>query len=271
LIPVIELAELLPGADPICDEDKGVSETYHGFIATDEGHHKAYIKILDRIEMANELVATTIGCELGLRVPRAFLVRVHPEDLPQSARLQKHGRATTAFATADLEHPSLRRRVHGSAAVQGLVMLVRESILQAVIFDDWVANIDRNLGNLLISPEGGLHLIDHGQCFTGPCWEAQDLVPDIVCQNILGDLYKPDEGTSYYDIEVCKMSLGAFQTYAGEIDIGEALAVCYSDHYLSRVERNALIYFLSARIMHLHDLLFEKCSSRIQRANEQSS
>tara|TARA_R110002051_G_scaffold57104_11_gene105907 strand:+ start:3199 stop:3708 length:510 start_codon:yes stop_codon:yes gene_type:complete len=57
-------------------------------------------------------------------------------------------------------------------------------------FDTWVANTDRNLGNLLYggnasNGEPEIWLIDHGRSFTGESWGPSDLVPERLYQNLL--------------------------------------------------------------------------------------
>lgn len=57
-----------------------------------------------------------------------------------------------------------------------------------VAFDELVANTDRNLGNLIYSPEKkGVWMIDHGRALTGEYWDIWDLVPDQYVTNSIAD------------------------------------------------------------------------------------
>ena len=51
-----------------------------------------------------------------------------------------------------------------------------EGLNKARCFDEYVANEDRNLGNLIYSPESReIGLIDHGRCLTGSYWPTWGL------------------------------------------------------------------------------------------------
>jgi hypothetical protein len=57
-----------------------------------------------------------------------------------------------------------------------------------VAFDEMLANVDRNLGNLL-GPEGERYLlIDHGKCLTGDAWKRSDLIASGSFRNKLREL-----------------------------------------------------------------------------------
>ena len=54
-----------------------------------------------------------------------------------------------------------------------------------VAFDDWTANTDRNLQNIVVDGPGRLFLIDHSNLPVKPTWEAADLQPGEEYPNIL--------------------------------------------------------------------------------------
>jgi hypothetical protein len=58
-------------------------------------------------------------------------------------------------------------------------------------FDTWIANTDRNAGNLLFGGSGGIWLIDHAHGFTGPTWNAAALQPSAKYPNKLADWLTP--------------------------------------------------------------------------------
>ncbi|WP_146151958.1 hypothetical protein [Ahniella affigens] len=68
--------------------------------------------------------------------------------------------------------PDLRARILKDI----LAELESAGILADVIaFDDLVANVDRNIGNILGSKDSGFVLIDHDQCLGGNAWTPQSL------------------------------------------------------------------------------------------------
>lgn len=48
---------------------------------------------------------------------------------------------------------------------------------QAIALDSLLANVDRNIGNLLRKSKGRYVLIDHGKCLTGDNWKPDSLDP----------------------------------------------------------------------------------------------
>jgi hypothetical protein len=45
-------------------------------------------------------------------------------------------------------------------------------------FDSWIANTDRNGGNLMVTGKNSYAVIDHSDILTGPMWQHTDLDPD---------------------------------------------------------------------------------------------
>lgn len=61
-------------------------------------------------------------------------------------------------------------------------------------FDDWVANQDRNTGNITVTGKNDFHLIDHGHVPVSECWQPADLVVAQVYDNkLLSGLYENQE------------------------------------------------------------------------------
>jgi hypothetical protein len=58
-------------------------------------------------------------------------------------------------------------------------------ISEAIAFDDWVANEDRNLGNILVVDKNNVYLIDHGNLPVKLNWLVNDLIVDFDCDNAL--------------------------------------------------------------------------------------
>jgi hypothetical protein len=58
--------------------------------------------------------------------------------------------------------------------------------------DAWVANVDRHQGNLLFSGDDQVWLIDHGHCFSGPRWRAEELNANRAYRHRLGEWLTPE-------------------------------------------------------------------------------
>ena len=57
-------------------------------------------------------------------------------------------------------------------------------------FDTWIANVDRNIGNVLWGAKDKIWFIDHGRCLTGPDWAIDDLIADGSFANKLAQIAK---------------------------------------------------------------------------------
>ena len=185
----IGLAHLLPGATRLSGDETGVNETYRGVVETASEKRLAYVKLLPAKQLVNEIVCSVLGRSIGLPIPEGFLVAVLRDDYPDSPGLLANDlNDALGFGVVSLPHPDLRRRVKA----QG-VTLIDQFIRswtgwrEAMTFDEWVANCDRNQGNLLVGAEGDVWLIDHGHAFTGPNWTAADLQPGVSVPNQIAD------------------------------------------------------------------------------------
>lgn len=253
-IPTIELANVVPGATFLGAEDKGVNETFVGSIDTISGRYRAYIKVLGGRQLVNELLSSTVGRAVGLPIPQGYLLKVLPTDLPESVVLKKHNSEVLAFGTRDVGQPSLKRRIkkEGNSVLSTLFTSWKEWET-AVIFDDWIANVDRNPGNLLIGGPGEVWLIDHGHSFTGPEWKEADLIPDKIFPNKLGDHHFPT--LTLPERMAVRDKAGNLSSNFGLVDPDAALTASLSDKLLSISELKAIKDFLRLRVAKLVDIV----------------
>ena len=174
----IPLAGLRAGAKEI-GADKGVNDTYFGSIFTDSEEYPAYIKDLDETQLINELLAAALGACLGLPMPKPYLVLVDADHrFTKGPTLDEKGTQRLAFASSDQSVPSVKQLVRKGAKIPGDSVSKWKQLDDAVFFDEWIANGDRHIGNLLFDGRGRYFLIDHGHSFTGPNWEPQNLYPN---------------------------------------------------------------------------------------------
>jgi hypothetical protein len=177
----IEFGHLLPGAVPLPRGIKGHNDSYRGLIEVGNDRHAAYVKLLHPWEVLNEALGSVLCQQVGLLTPRAFVVVANRSDYPSAAIFKKIKEdKILAFATSALPAGTLSRHIAAkeSEAVRQLV----ESWLtwpNVVLFDQWLANVDRNLGNILVGAPGEFYLIDHGWCFHRRNWTAEELTADV--------------------------------------------------------------------------------------------
>lgn len=150
------------------------SETHKVVLSHPPRHNTtAYLKLYDAPRQAiAELIASQLGRALGLSIPQPFLVVVDRSLLPVSSKFHGAG-LTWAFASAQAgETPVSFARLINREAHGALHLL--ETWPQAdstAAFDEWLANTDRNLGNIMYDGHGRTFwLIDHGRALTGEYW-----------------------------------------------------------------------------------------------------
>jgi hypothetical protein len=254
----IGLAHLLPGGTRLVADETGVNETYRGVIETATEKNLAYVKLMPAKQLVNELVCSVLGRSIGLPIPDGFLVAVLRDDYPDSPGMRSAGLTDAlGFGVVSLPHPDLRRRikVQGVAVVDRLIK-TWTGWRDAMAFDEWVANGDRNQGNLLVGAEGDVWLIDHSHAFTGPTWAAPDLqpsvsVPNQIADNIIPTLTLPQRVAAWQAVQQLVVQYGA-------VDIEETLRLSRCDALLEQTDASALHSFLGLRIAELLRLLGQR-------------
>lgn len=248
-------ALLLPGAALLPEEQKGVNETYRGPIETASGKTFAYVKLLDVKQLINELVSSVLGRTLGLPIPPGFVVLVSRDDYPESEFLLTQGQdKALAFGVEAIGHPDLKRRIRleGDSVVQELFR-TWTGWCDAMTFDEWIANRDRNQGNLLLGAPGEVWLIDHGQAFTGPNWAPGDLDPAVAVRNEIARVLAPHLALPERHRALRRAT--EISEECRKIDADEAMKEGFTAAFASDGEIQALRNFISKRVDELVRLI----------------
>lgn len=249
---MIGLGHLLPGAARL-GADSGLNETYRGIVETKAERLTAYVKFCPGKELANELFASVLARMSGLQVPRAFLVKVTAAEYSHSNYLKAHALTEAlAFATEAIAGDTVLRRVNfNCTAASALFFQKWKEWADTASFDDWVANSDRNLGNLLIGKAGEVWLIDHGRAFMGEAWTATSLDPTVLTLNKLCIWANSALGLSEKFVAHAQ-SVKASKVFAG-VNCDIALATSRADTLLSTGDHVALSAFVMSRAKSVHD------------------
>lgn len=149
-----------------------------GNAIADGGDTRLYLKSLPPEQMLAECLAAILANEIGMSSPRPFFV------------IDPHGfmGGDILFGSEDAGAPSLKRWI---------LELQDQAVLQKVesapwypllaVFDEWIANPDRNFGNLLWSSDGNWYPIDHAFALWAP-YAAPDAtlkVTNLIATRIL--------------------------------------------------------------------------------------
>lgn len=238
------------------------SETYKAQVLDDQDRTiTAYVKLtVDPRKIIAELAASQVGRALGLNIPRPYLVLVNTDEIPDQfeSAFAKRG-YMLCFASKQVSDRgySLERAFTSEPAMTNLAISRLFDMNSTVVFDELIANTDRNLGNLIYSPEKkGVWMIDHGRALTGEYWDLWDLVPDQYVTNSLADTnsHSWDEARRRAVLkEAQKMVVACAELSLDELD--------KEGHY-SRIDkgtdRSQIAAFLKERIQHTVPLLCKR-------------
>lgn len=167
------------------------SETYKAKLAF-RPPITAYVKFsLDQRQPIAEIAAAQLGRALGLNIPEPLLVFVDTARLPKSSAFHDSGPQWT-FASAQFgSRPmSVEHLYRKDEDTYRQVMERWNQYEKTAAFDEWMANEDRNLGNLVYSAEKRtVALIDHGRCLANTYWPDSLNDPGFSVSNALVDSY----------------------------------------------------------------------------------
>jgi len=212
-----------------------------------------YLRIANPMPIVAELLCGVIGRSLGLPVPEPFIVTISAGVVPHS-RLLPANKSTLAFASQDVGGTTFSQLLRaGSPGAQAMLMKW-EHLIPVTTFDEWMANTDRNLGNILFI-SNVLWIIDHAEAFHGS-QRALFGLPELVksaSTNILGDML------AKLSLAECSNHLGVAQGWlidiANRIDIKDAAACADIAQWQTLEQQTELLDFIAQRLTLTHSLL----------------
>lgn len=212
-----------------------------------------YVRIAKPMPVVAELLCAVIGRSLGLPVPQPFIVKIPVATLPGS-RLLPIGTPALAFASLDVGGTTFSQLLRSGSPGADAMLMAWEHMVPVAAFDEWMANRDRNLGNILFVANA-LWLIDHAEAFHGGARGLFGL-PELVEQpntNILGNML------AKLSLEACSKHLETAKTWligmASRVDVSEA-AICADIQQWQSAEQQAeLLDFIGQRLSITHQLL----------------
>lgn len=250
---------LLPGAVLLSGADSGFFETYQGIVETPGGKTRAYVKLLGKKALINELVSMLLGRASGLPIPDGLLVTVSAKDYPDSPFLHSQGlQSTIAYGSVSADAPSLARRYSvenddDEEDAFNALLATWDGWQEAAVFDEWIANGDRHSGNLLLGAKNVIWLIDHSHAFKGPNWHFNDLRPSTYTKNQLA-AHVERVMTQSQKYQFKKLINSQISTYKN-IPTDEVIDGSKASAFLSTEDVDALSRFISERLDKLPDLL----------------
>jgi len=132
----------------------GINEAVRGVVRTSAGDIEAYVKKLATSrEVLVEVACAVMARQLGLPVPQPLLVYV-PDHM---------GGPYVAYGSAAVGNGDLSAFVE-TGQFHAILDRLRAwpGLIKAACFDEWIANCDRHVRNILYNGLGEFSLIDHG-------------------------------------------------------------------------------------------------------------
>jgi hypothetical protein len=155
---------------------------------------KGYIKRFrnnDTLALCNEVTGYIIAKGCKLPVPKfAGLIRVKPKQFNDIT----NNFYEWAFVVSSLSGntPGSFYSVGDMNKCKALMDLIAgwDKVCDAIAFDDWVANEDRHLGNIMVEGKNKISLFDHSNLPITLNWNASQLIPMYHSKNaLLNNLY----------------------------------------------------------------------------------
>lgn len=169
-----------------------MAQTYACGIRWNDGKEtKAFVKRFSTtrtLALVNEVTGYIIAKHCGLPVPLyAGLINTTPEQFDDESAQYSNW----AFVVSSLEgsSPGSYYEVADIKSCKTLMNLVAgwDKVSDTIAFDDWVANEDRHLGNIMVAGKNRIYLFDHSNLPITLNWQASQLDPNYMAKSILTD------------------------------------------------------------------------------------
>lgn len=139
--------------------DGNINRTYKCPMQDDDGSIKnAFVKIIGAREVYVEVLCAILAKTLGYNVPEPYVVLIPANALPDTSLPEN----VISFASIDAGHPSLKRRCNPGNDIMIRKLYESAEAHKIGAFDEWIANPDRHIGNILYDGGDSFWFIDHG-------------------------------------------------------------------------------------------------------------
>lgn len=253
LLVLDEGASLVPRAG----QDDKTDELWLGNAFNPTEPQAPAVPVYVRLGKAGALVAELVcGClarAMQLPAPEVFLISIPQGHLPHS-RLANQKERTLCVGSRDIGGASFTQLLNAQGAAALPLLRHWPDLPKVVAFDEWLANPDRNTGNLIYVAQT-LHIIDHAEAFGGSSRELFPLaeLTDTCFANLLADMFEAFKPESRNDLlnQVRNWLLDT----AAAIDVQEVVKSALTSLWNTPEQDRELVDFIKARLHLTHSLL----------------
>lgn len=231
------------GGESVEDRDiRGKNPLFYGLVQFSAGRRfHAYVKLLPPKQMYSEVLSSALGPYLNLPVPYTSVVRARGTDVGLNvanvvclASVDTAARPIARIVRYDDVNTLLNKWAHAKTAI---------------VFDELIANADRNLRNMLLGSDGKLWLIDHEEALGDPLSAPHRTICNQLLSKMLADVHEFERRRSAqlinekaHVLSACDFSEQAKLSLPGPCNV-DALHVA------------EVVEFLEARIHHMPQLI----------------
>ncbi|MGV8823988.1 HipA family kinase [Methylibium petroleiphilum] len=213
-----------------------------------------YLRLADPQPLVAELVCAVIGRALGLPVPEPFVVRIDAGTLKGSAKVPGAPTVTYCFASRQVDGSTFEQLLSRNSSAAEAMIRRWEHLVPVTVFDEWLANPDRNFGNILYAA-GTLWMIDHADAFGGSArklWSLSELTRETVTNKLALLIHSLDPAERKNHLDKAEQWL---LNPAGKLDIAAALSRATVARWQTADEQSELLDFITQRLTLTHSLL----------------
>ncbi|EHZ2549489.1 HipA family kinase [Vibrio vulnificus] len=242
----VEFATMLPGAVPFKDSNR--NPTWRAHIRLQNETKVAFVKLIEPRAIFVECACALLGRALGLPIPKPLVVLITSESLDCFSE----GQHVLAYGSEDVKHPSFLRMFTDDYDSAFELLSKHPKLLDISVFDEWIANSDRNLANMLFGGKDDIYFIDHELALpkTLNCDEAAD-------DNQLLRLYY-SETSEFEKYRIKKqLSTDLFPAYKG-VPCALLSQKSHAEKYLDENDVCSVVEFLTERLEHLNRLFDDR-------------
>ncbi|MCW0974354.1 hypothetical protein [Pantoea sp. JV6] len=207
---------------------------------------QCFVKIFSQeqsIGVFNEILGYLLTKTEGLPVASKAGILILPDQV--KAQIEQPV-ASVAFVTSriDGKTPSSFYKIRDMLNYQALFNVLNswDKLHQSIAFDEWVANQDRNLGNVVVSTDHSVTLIDHSNMPVDLSWTPEILNVSLEPRNVLGDVFRSNPSLPQ-KIDILKSGSGQRTS----LEHAKEEIVYWADRLLTSEQKDELMNFLEVR------------------------
>lgn len=240
----IPLGAFLQG-EAVDDPDvKGQHPLFYGTVGGLKGFKRdvhAYVKVLPAERLFAETMSATIGRYFGLPIPLTALVIARGETIGRGS-----GRCI-ALASVDTNAVPISRIISFDKISH--LLSAWSGLHAAIVYDELLANRDRNLRNMLIGADGAIWLIDHEEALAEPLAMAGFNIRNHLLQMVVAEVSEFERHQAGRKLKGKAAPIYEMD-FAAHAKASQPGYCQVSDEHVTRV-----VAFLEARVHHMSKLV----------------